>query len=498
MKGGRWVALLLVLALAAFLRWVPGAGLALGVDEGVSILSAAPPLDEIFPRMRASHEVHPPLYAFYLHPWVAAVRPGAFELGGGEAWLRLSSLPWALLVVALTMAIGLRTGGRSVALAAGLLAATSDYLIYYALELRMYGMLTTFVLGAVWAALAGRRWLAVACCALAFLTHYEALFLIAALGVCIALDGSGDRRAWAAPALVLVVLVGAWVPLIREQAAGQALLLREAPSWPQGVELAFQLVWGLTWPVPLPGWAGANGLGGLHPVKWLGLAGALLVGGGVVRAAPRDRRLLVCFLGVPAAAMFGLSAFTSLRVFEFKYFQPVCPFVCLALAQWVVSRESDTSSWHRRMGAMGVCVVMAVNVVAWGGFVRAADWYGPQDWRGVVKTVAPMLRPSDVLLVHPSMMAAPVVVQAYLGERRLFTAEGATRVVPVDEPDAPALRDALTTASGGFLLTPLAHPYVIQQRLAERLPSPWTVVPCGGTESFWPANRIQVFRLIRQ
>lgn len=494
MKGSRWLAPLLVLALGAILRWFPGATLSLGVDEGVSILNAAPPIGDIFARMQATHEVHPPLYFYYLHPWIAGLSPGAFVHGGGEAWFRLGNLPWALLTVGFTMALGHRLGGRRVALGAGLLAATSSYLLFYALEVRMYAMLAAFVLGMAWAASARRWWGAAIFGLLAFFTQYEAVFFIAALGLFCMLEERPTWRRWLGPALGLAAGLVLWVPVVMAQAGQQSFSLRDTPSWPQAVELLFEMVWGVTWPLPLPGWRTDDGA--LPTWKWAGLVAALLVGGGVWRAKSRSRRFLACFIGLPLVAVFGVSIVTSLRVFEYKYMQPMAPFACIALAMWLASVTEETPS-PPRVGLVVVGAGILVNLAAWVGFARDAAWYGPQDWRGVVARVAPRLGPTDVVVVHPSMMAAPVLVYAWLGEPRLFTPTGASRVVPVDDSDAPALREALSTASGAFLLTTLAHPWVGQQRLLERLPRPWVVDLVGETSSYWPANRIQIFRLSR-
>lgn len=488
----RWLVPALLAAVAVALRWLPGGRLSLGVDDGVSVLDAQPPLLEIFGRMRSLGEVHPPLYFWYLHPWVTVLRPGAFESGGLEPWFHASSLPWALAVVGLTGGLGAHLGGRRVGLGAALLAAVSNLLVFHALEVRMYAMLTCFIVGAVWAAAARRPAIAGICGALAFLTHYEAVFFLAALGLWCALQPVEERRRWRVCALGLGVLIAAWTPLLLQQAGAQPLHLRQAPSWPQLIEVLFEQGWGVTWPLALPGWNSADGA--LPLPRLAGLITLAIVIGGLRRASAGARRLLVCVLVVPLVLVFGVSILTSLRVFEYKYLQPLCPFVCVATAMWL---GRDATARASRFGVGVVAAVAAVNLTAWAGFAQAAQWYGPQDWRGVVEAVAPALGPDEPLLVHPSMMAAPVLVYAYLGERRLFSREGQSRVVPVDEASSGVFIQALADAPRAWLLTTPAHPFVAQQRLLERLPSGWTAYPVGETASYWPANRIQVFRLTR-
>lgn len=495
MKGRRWLAPFLVVVLAALLRWFPAGTLSLGMDEAGSLFDSSAPLGDIFPRMLAKGEVHPPLHFYYLHPWIAAVSPGAFAHGGGEAWLRLSSLPWALLTVWLTFSLAERLGGRRVAVGAGLLVAASNFLVYYSLELRMYAMLTTLEVGAAWAAFERRWWGGAALCLVAFFTHYEAVWFIAALGLFCVLQDRAEWRRWLGPSLLLVLLLGVWAPVMASQAGHQAFTLRDAPSWPQAVELFFEMGWGVTWPVPLPGWRVEDGA--LPLWKWAGLVVALLVGAGVWRAEPRARSLLACLLLLPLAAVFVVSNVTSLRVFEYKYMQPLIPVVCIALAMWLAPHGKQAPA-RRCAGVAVVGAVLLVNLAAWAVFLRDAAWYGPQDWRGVATEVAEHLGPGEVVVVHPSMMAVPLLVYAWLGEPRLFTASGAPRVAGVDEADGPVLRDALSSAPGGFFVTPLAHPYVAQQRLLEHLPAPWRATFAGETSSFWPANRIAIFRLSRR
>jgi hypothetical protein len=484
------VASLAAIALfGALLRWVPGGELSLGVDDGASLLAASRPLGSIWSGILASHEVHPPLYFFYLHPWISGLSFGAFQGGGLEPWFHASNLPWAVLVVVLTGLLGDALGGRRVGLAAALLVALSNYLGYYALELRMYPMVTALLLGASLAAVRGARVAVTGCCLLAFFTHYEAVFWIAALGLFCATDG--EARRWIAPALVIGVVMAGWAPVLREQAGAQPFLLRDAPSWPQAVESLFQMGCGTTWPLPLPGWRAVDGA--LPAIKWLGLGVLALLLGGLARADLRSRRLLALVVFLPFAALLLISALTPLRIFEYKYLQPAAPFACIAIAMGL--RPTGRA---RVWGGVAVAALSIVNLAAWGAFVGHPDWYGPQDWRDVTARVAAALEPGDVVVVHPSMMAEPVIVYAFLARPQFFGPGGASRIVPVDEPDAPQLVSALSRAGRAWLLTPLNHPYVARMRLLDRLPAPWAAHLMGEQDSFWPANRIQTFLLTRR
>lgn len=474
--------LLILLFIATACRLLPGAWLALGVDDGVSLLTASRPIGEILPGMLNSHEVHPPLYFYYLHPWVAWLSPGGFTHGGLEAWFHLSSLPWALLVVYLTWRLGGELGGPRVGLVAGLLVAVSDYVLYYALEVRMYQMLSALVLGAAWAAHTRSRWAFVACCSLAFLTHYIAIFFILALALYGAWDLKG-RRFVVAP-LVVGVLVALWSPVIVHQMGGQAFSLRESPSWAQALELFFELGFGVTWPVPLPGWTP----GGLPVVKWMGQVTLGLMVWGLACAGERPRRLLGCMVVVPLFLVFAVSNATPIHIFEYKYFQPLAPFFCIALA--MLARPVEGQRALKPPGFWVVVAVLGVNLVAWAGFVRAADWYGPQPWGSLVRQAAWQLGADDFIVVHPSMMVSPVLIYSFLEAPEI-----ASRVVGADAPENPQLISVFTRARRIWLWTTPSHPFVRQQRLLERLPAGWRARFIGETDNYWPANRIEIYLL---
>ncbi len=510
MKWPRWVVLVAILTLATLLRWIPGGSASLGVDDGVAILHASRPLVDIMPSMVASHEVHPPLYFYYLHLWVGFLHVGCFrdDTSALDAWMHLSSLPWALAVVYLTWCLGDRLGGRSVAVASSLLVATSDFLAYYALEVRMYSMLTVLVLCAALAVHRRKPWSAAAWMLVAFLTQYEALFYMVAIATFLVLDARatrkwGDLRPWLVPASVVGALVLAWSPLLLSQANLQMFSLRPPPSWPEAVELVFELGCGVTWPFPLPHWYGA-----LAPLKWLGLLTLLGYAGGLARASAEARRMLASLVGGAVLMSFAVSTLTTMRVFEYKYFQPVVPFLCIALGFWAVPSVAPASDANRMRRVLGtsrgwgpVALVIAVNLAAWAQFNERPSWYGPQDWRRVTRLVAGSVRPGDLVLVNPSMMAASVMVYAAYSDLKLLDLRPAVAgafggIVPIDTP-GDRFRGVLRHARRVWFVTTPNHPLVGRTRLLDHVPADWKIQMVDRIHSFWPANRIWVLLLER-
>ena len=118
-----------LLLLAMALRAYRLDGQSLWYDEGVSAAMAPRALADI--TARAAADIHPPLYYYLLHFWSTFA-------GTSELALRWLSLAWGVLLVAVVCALGRRLGNRQVALFAGLFAALSPFLVYYAQEARMY------------------------------------------------------------------------------------------------------------------------------------------------------------------------------------------------------------------------------------------------------------------------------------------------------------------------------------------------------------------------
>ncbi len=156
-------------------------------DEAVSAQVAAKGLPEL--TRWTANDIQPPLYYYVLSGWTRLA-------GRGEWVLRFPSAFFGVLGVAAVWALVRRifgrgpTGALAAALAA-LLAALSPLYVYYGQEARMYTQLVFFstLAGyALWRSLETNRarwWLAFVLAALAALyTHYSALFLLVAYGLC--------------------------------------------------------------------------------------------------------------------------------------------------------------------------------------------------------------------------------------------------------------------------------------------------------------------------
>jgi hypothetical protein len=486
-----------VLALAALLRLWHLGELSIGVDDGVSILEASRPLSGVVPFILQIHDVAPPLFLYWLHPW--AVTP---VHSGMEAWFRSAVAPWAIATVLATMAVGRCLGGERLALAAGVLTAVSGFLVYYAGEVRMYPMATACLLVATWAvvepASPGRALIAALAALAAMFSHYLTVPYLLTL---LAWRLARREQLWlgaGVPAVACSVALLLWSPVLKTQAGGQPLDLRPAPGMAQGVELLAQMGCGLTWPVPLVDWTSR-----IHPLKWLmfvTLACWLMFSLGRHARTQHGRALLMAMLTAPFVMIWGLSATTHVRVFEYKYFQFMVPYLMLAVA-WPLATDG------RRLAAwVAVTALVTVNLGGWLIFRSAPFYYGPQDWRGLLEHMRPLVQPRDFVVVHPSLFAQTVLAYAYTTEPFLFVGPGEIpdhaypyplRVVPVDGPADAQLLATEQRAARLWLLEAPNHPFVAHSGVEAALRSRWTVQAGFQTQSFFPANVLRALLLSR-
>ncbi len=104
-------------------------------DEGFSVYLSGQSLANITTRTAA--DIHPPLYYYLLHFWQAST-------GTGEFSLRLVSVFFALLCVALSYALGTRLFDRRVGHVTAVITVVSPLYLWYGRDARMYTMVTAF------------------------------------------------------------------------------------------------------------------------------------------------------------------------------------------------------------------------------------------------------------------------------------------------------------------------------------------------------------------
>jgi len=434
-------ALVALTAVAGALRLAELGAASLTVDEGIGVfvafLAGREPAG-IPALMREIHEVHPPGWFLALHLWA--------RLGHSEAWLRASSALAGLLAVPVTVWLGTELrGGRGGlgpgVVMAGLLLATSAWHIQYSRELRMYPLLGLLVLGHLvafvrFARTGGRGWLALSAlsAAAAFWVHFFGLFAPVLSGLWMLRHRRDRMVAWLGATALALLLFGPWIPSLLGQLGAQDLELRGRPGGWALPELAGRM-------------ASADLLEAGAPI-YLVLAAIPLA---FVLAALRLNRGLdpLLWLVVPPLLAWGVSQFTPLRVFEYKYFVWCAPFLALL--------QGEVLDPPRRWTRCVLWGLVLIHLAFWGLLVlhpAAAN----QDWRAVATEIRRDAPVDAVILVQPSMMAAPLL---YYGVPPAW-------MTPLDIPDQDNLK-ALRGRQVVWLVTTPNHPLVVRTGLEKAL-----------------------------
>ncbi len=404
-------------------------------------------------------EVHPPGYFSFIYSWQI--------LGTGEGVLRFPSVLFGLLSLFLGLHLFRQWGNeREATLAMGLLAV-STYHIEASRELRMYSLLVLLVLLALtclqhWLQGGGPRYLVgySLATALSFYTHYLSFFALPVAFFWVLPGGLARWWRW------LLALAGSgflflpWLQVLLKQVGGQDLLIRPAPTWSEALELLGRMTMGNLGPSGSSWFMGA----GLFTLSML-----LAVGFRSRRDLSVQRAML--WVWVPLVVLFGLSTLTSMRLFEFKYFV-----WCTPPLVWLLAKAILSMPWRWLQGSMVILLVLG-NLSTWWPTVGQGRDYGA-NWQAMANFLRANARPDDLILVHPSMNAVPLI---YYGIP-------ANRMLGVDQPSEEQLQQ-FRQAPRVFLVTTPVHPYVRtvglesslmklmprteERELRPRLPSGW-------------------------
>ncbi len=447
--------LLLILSLAWLLRISYLTRQSIWYDEGLSIYYARSSLVEMLHGVSQSD--HPPLHPLLLHVWMRFC-------GDSEFAVRLLSVWWNVLGIALLFRLGRRLFDWRVGASSALLLALSPMAVWFSQETRGYTLALTLIIGAADAAcslfprlpgLPGQAdergggwaaWMYVGWAAAAMYAHFYSGFVLLGLNLAAGVwwlvwRGPRWRRQlirWLAAQVGVLLLFGPWLPFVVTQLNHNATYWHGAVNWKEivfqtlsafsvGQALQGRWAWGATW--SMTGLA----LLGLASLVW----------------RPRDR-LIAAFLGlwltVPTAIMIGLGLFIA--KFSPRYLLNVLPaFLLLALAGagWLVRliRRHASSWWGWGAWAM---LLVAVALLA-GATVRSLTNYyldGQSfrpDMRSVVRYIEANAGDRDVV----------VLVGGYIYPAFTYYARRPLPVIPLPDALLPMTHQPVEPAMLGRL-----------------------------------------------
>ncbi len=382
---------------------------AMWLDEALTANISRLPLPRLFDALR--HDGSPPGYYVLLHYWM-----GLF----GTSTRAVRALPAVLSVITLPVAwrLGNAVGGRRVGAALVVVLACNPFAVRYGTENRMYSLVILLATAAFLALVRALQHPSVrrlvsfgVVCGLLLLSHYWALYLVAALGVALLVASvRGPVRANAR--LALVALCG-----------GGLMFVPWAPSF------VFQeLHTGTPWATPINPSLFLWTLGEL--VGWERRMGAVLFGvyccvlgllviAVVLRPFASGRRV-AALVGwrrsvagarfvLPTAAVFVITLAFALAggliahsTFAFRYASVVLPALVLLVALGVAAVD------RTRLGRTAGSAVLAAIAVL--GTVTGAEQANAQRTQAmqVATAIADGARPGDVVAYCPDQLGPAV------------------------------------------------------------------------------------------
>jgi uncharacterized membrane protein len=319
----------------------------------------------------APTDFHPPLY--YL-----TTKGFAHVVGVSDLNLRIPSLIASMLTIVCVYFIAKKFAPKQADIAAALMSC-SPLFIYYAMEARMYALVTLLVTASVLALLHKKMVYFVALSAASYLTHYFALFMIPVY----ALIMRKNHISWKYLAGSLVPII-AWIPfLIRQLGFAQENL---SPAWSSVIGalsvknialIPLKFLWGRIGLDPL--WAYAA-ISVIAFYLWLYVAAALKA------KHAKAFRVLFAWLCIPIAITIGLAIVTPVM----QYFRLL--FVLPAFVLITSLGIGSLGSVKSRTAAL--LVAFSLSLFAWQTYIATPN-YHRENWKGAALYIKAQTSKSD-------------------------------------------------------------------------------------------------------
>ena len=433
-------------------------------DEGYSVWFASHSIAEMA-RLTAA-DIHPPLYYALLHLWTAV-------FGLKPLSLRLFSVLVSLPAIPLAYLLGRDMRDRATGYLAALLVAVNPFAIFYAQEIRMYGLAATLSLAAIWT---GWRWgkssrkgakaqeggeekggwvwgVAYGASVLAGLyTLYMFALLPVAQFLWILIARRDRLKAWLLTLAAVALLYLPWAlyagPQLMDYVAYKVVKDNDQPLSLfiyLGRHLSAFTVGHLEGPLaPLWPWA---------LLLLIPPLAALIVGQFAADARDRLRSPAAYLLAILLAAL-TVGFIQQMRApFIPEHFERVLLYAAPAL--WLLVALGARSLWHEsRAAAMLFLLVLALLQIANLTAFYLTPRYAGRDYRPLIATVQKNLRPGDgVFTIYPWQAGyflaylSPQSHPQLVSEPGPPQAEGGEIITPIllspDEDWTPAVQQSL-------------------------------------------------------
>lgn len=433
-RGGIVALMIVVLLVAAAVRFHALDAQSLWYDEGTTVSRAARSVPELISVMQFN--IHPPGYFALLSIYEDFA-------GNSEFALRTFSVLFSVLSVALVFALGKRLSGTVAGLSAAAFTALNTFSIYYAQEARMYALLAALTAASFWVLVMlvdvlsspepdrRRMWrLAVLLGLLnaaGLYTHYSFPFMMLAQGLLavmwlgwLAFSGGMTRllRAvgvYAASGALSVALFLPWLPVALRQISGHGNLSENEPFAEMLRVLQGWLAFGPTFELSMGG---------------MGVVATLLAVFGLVML-PSSRRLAWWRMLVPVVwVIVPVALFMALELFS-RYLRFLTP-LQLAFALWMgrgvwvlwsIETRRDALRMVPRMAAVAIALIYALALTRGLQPLYTDDAFQRDDFRGLVQTIATEETAGDGILVSAAGLQ-DIVAYYYDGDASIYGLPG--------------------------------------------------------------------------
>lgn len=372
---------------------------ALWLDEAQSVAIASEAITAIPGVLRTDGA--PPAYYLLLHGWMAL-------FGDSDVAVRSLSVILSLITLAVLAVAMRRMAGIGAAVAVTVLLATSPFVIRYATEGRMYALVMLEVVVGLVALDAclrrptvARAIAVAAVTALALYTHYWSIYLVAAVGIVLAVAARrpGPARVGLAAVAAGAVLWLPWVPTFLFQSERTATPWAE-PARPAALVAVFD--------------DGVRGWGALPVVLSITMAALVLLG--IWRGSTLLRRPISAWA---LGAVLVLTLLTALAGATLSDSAFVSRYTSVAVPLMITLAALGVATLPRRLTA---AILVVAGVI--GLLVTTVEIGSPRtNSTAYIEPLRQQSAPDDVLIYCPDQLgpaASRLLEQAGVGEFRQY------------------------------------------------------------------------------
>lgn len=447
------------------------------LDEGAVITLArqADP-SRVISMIIKTNEVHPPLYFLLIHHVIAI-------FGISPFFLRLTSVLTGLGCIAATYLLACDLFDRETAVGSSFTLLFLSSFTKFSKEIRMYPLLTLFwclslyfLLKSLKSDKKGYVVLLTVVNVLSLYTHYFSFFMIFSQVLLISIYLIRKRRWKKAGSFALSYLICffcfiPWLSSFLKQLGSSNYAIRSSPGISDIFKLPFFLSFGDNVDALFPN-------SQFFPIA-VGAAAIAIIVYFLWNLKSENRKILGLYFLFTPVAVFLLSAFTRFRIFAFKYFLFLIPFLAIAYGRLIVK------SRNRIIPIALIAVLLITNGFSFAVYnFSPENYYGQANWKLAGKYLSRNTTAGDLLIIHPSMFYT--VLNLYY--------RGPAEIATVDQADK-FIKNISNRACGKnriVLCMVPHHPLSENENLDLKLNRYFIVTNVFQIRNFYPRNRIRI------